>query len=95
MGTPITVFKPSSRVLRAAGGSRSSGGFGSGGASGYDAFINAITQIREDRNNTEILLKHGHDKEIVDNMSSAQKATTVADYASDAVERDKIKKAVG
>jgi hypothetical protein len=93
MATKYNVFRPSNRVLRAAGGSRSSGGFGSGGASGYDTFINAITQIRDDRNNREILLGHGHTKEIVDKMSSAQLATTVADYARDDVERDKIKRA--
>ena len=92
MGTPITVFKPSKGYIRAAGGSRSSGGFGSGGASGYDTFINAITQIRDDGNNREILLGHGHDKEIVDKMNSAQLATTVADYAADDVERDKIRR---
>ena len=92
MATKYNVFRPSNRVLRAAGGSRSSGGFGSGGESGYNTFIDAITQIRDDRNNREILLGHGHDKEIVGKMNSAQLATTVADYARDDVERDKIKR---
>ena len=82
MGTPITVYKPTSRVLRASGGSRSSGGFGSGGASGYDTFINAITQIITDKNNREILIQNGADPYITGKMSSEDLAITAREINS-------------
>ena len=79
----VAVYRPKDRVIQLAGGSSISAVGNPGAAGSVGNMFDFFRQMAQDRDNAELLIKYGHPKEAVDKMSSAQKATSLANYEAD------------
>ena len=73
MGSPITVYRPNSNVIRLGGGSRTSvaGSPGGGGSGGVGDIFKFFKDISQDRDNREILRIAGIKDDVVDRLDRA------------------------
>ena len=89
MGSPITVYRPNSNVIRLGGGSRTSvaGSPGGGGSGGVGDIFNFFKGLAQDRDNKLILENHGMDREAIDLLSAEDRAKLVTDVSANDVKR--------
>jgi hypothetical protein len=93
MGSPITVYRPNSNVIRLGGGSRTSvaGSPGGGGSGGVGDIFKFFKDISQDRDNREILRQSGHDEDIINMMSRESLQTSADESVKSSIEGDAIK----
>jgi hypothetical protein len=89
MGSPITVYRPNSNVIRLGGGSRTSvaGSPGGGGSGGVGDIFNFFKGLAQDRDNKLILENHGMDREAVDLLSAEDRSALVTSVSANDVKR--------
>tara|TARA_R110000787_G_scaffold280016_1_gene390466 strand:+ start:330 stop:1952 length:1623 start_codon:yes stop_codon:yes gene_type:complete len=90
MGSPITVYRPRSNVIRLGGGNSTSvaGSPGGGGSGGVGDIFNFFKGLAQDRDNKLILENHGMDREAVDLLSAEDRSALVTSVSANDVKRD-------